>query len=128
MPDLLLDTCALIWWWSDDAALSAQARQAIGEADEVCVSAASFWEIATKTRLGKLPGMTDFATNFPHLLAANDFKVAAIDERDAWRAGTMDSAHRDPFDRMIAAQAVNRDKTVVTCDTAFAHLPCKCFW
>lgn len=126
---LLLDTHALIWWWTDDARLPARVRAAIfDEANDVFVSAASAWEIGIKHRLGKLSGVPDVVPRFDELVSADGFAQLPITQRHALQAGTWPQAHRDPFDRMLAAQAALEDFTLVTCDAALGEFPCRRFW
>ena len=126
---LLLDTHALLWWFVDDPALSVRARVAITDEDnEVFVSAATAWEIATKHRLGKLPEAAGAVKRFDGLVAADRFLHMPIDRRHGLRAGAYDVAHRDPFDRMLAAQAELERLTLVTADPAFARFPVTTLW
>ena len=126
---LLLDTHALLWWFTDDPALSARAREAISEAEnEVLVSAASAWEIATKHRLGKLPEAAGAVSRFDALVTADRFTPLAISSRHGLRAGSYDTGHRDPFDRMLAAQAELEALLLVTADPAFAAFPVRTLW
>ena len=127
---LLLDTHALIWWWTDDPQLSARARAAVlDERNEVFVSAASAWEIATKQRLGKLQGVPDLqAARLQQLLAADGFGTLAITPAHALRAGAHPALHRDPFDRMLAAQAELEGLQRVTTDPAFAQFAIAVLW
>jgi PIN domain nuclease of toxin-antitoxin system len=126
---LLLDTHALLWWWGDDAQLSAAARAAMGdERHEVLVSAASAWEISTKQRLGKLSPVPADAVAFLRLVADDGFALLPVDARHAWRAGALAHAHRDPFDRMLAAQCELESLTLVTRDPAFAALGTRTLW
>ena len=114
---LLLDAHALLWWLADDAALGADARQAIASpANDVLVSAATIWEIEIKRRLGKLqaPG------GLVEAIADADFSVMPITGPDAERAAGLPPHHRDPFDRMLIAQASRVEAVVVTRDVAFA--------
>jgi PIN domain nuclease of toxin-antitoxin system len=126
---LLLDTHALLWWWGADARLSKRAVKAISdEANTVMVSAASAWEIATKFRLGKLPGAQTAIDQFDTLLVADGFEHLPITARHALRAGGFDVTHRDPFDRMLAAQALAEGATLVTDDSAMKLFRAKCLW
>ncbi len=126
---LLLDTHALLWWWKDDKRLSRRAAAAIAdEANTVLVSAASAWEIATKHRIGKLPGAEQAIGQFNDLIVADGFIHLAITYQHALKAGGFDNAHRDPFDRMLAAQAIIEGATLVTDDAAMKQLRAKCFW
>lgn len=117
---LLLDTHALLWWLDGDRRLSRKARAAIGEADNlIFVSAASAWELATKARLGKLPGAIDVATDVAGCLASQGFDELSISVLHAQRAGSLRVDHRDPFDRMLIAQAQIEDLPIVTNETLF---------
>jgi PIN domain nuclease of toxin-antitoxin system len=103
---LLLDTHALLWWLDGDERLSKRARQAVADPQAIVfVSAASAWEIATKVRIGKLPGAIEVAERFSPILADQSFKHLPIGIEHARRAGLMPGEHRDPFDRMLIAQA-----------------------
>ena len=109
---VLLDTHAFLWWLSDSEKLSAAAHTAIAdEANDVAVSAASAWEIATKFRIGKLPGCEAVATDVAGQIRGQGFEELPINVADAERAGRLPGPHRDPFDRMLAAQALARDCT-----------------
>ena len=126
---LLLDTHALLWWWGADARLSKRATKAIAdEANTVLVSAASAWEIATKFRIGKLPGAQTAIAQFDTLLLADGFDHLAITSQHALRAGSFELRHRDPFDRMLAAQALTEGATLVTDDAAMKLFRVKCLW
>ncbi len=117
---LLLDTHALIWWLAGDTALTAPARAAIGAGrNQVFVSAASAWEIATKHRLGRLPGAALLATEMADILADQDFAELAITVRHGQIAGALAGAHRDPFDRMLIAQALAENMTLVSNEAVF---------
>ena len=126
---LLLDTHALLWWWKDDPRLSKRAVAAIAdEANTVMVSAASAWEIATKHRIGKLAGVETALRDFNELITADGFSHLAIAHSHAIKAGTFDVEHRDPFDRMLAAQAIIEGAALVTEDPAMKPFSVKCFW
>jgi len=126
---LLLDTHAWLWWITDDPSLSAAARAAIGdETNDIFVSAASAWEISTKRRLGKLEGLPQAAARFAELVAADGFQHLAVDYLHALRAGAYDVAHRDPFDRMLAAQSEIESLPLVTRDPAFAAFSIPTLW
>ena len=129
MNGLLLDTHALVWWLTDDDHLSAAARRAMGDdTREVVVSAASAWEIATKQRLGRLATVPPVAEWFGALSAANGFRHLDVPYLHALRAGGYSAAHRDPFDRMLAAQAEMEDLSLVTRDPAFGLLATSTLW
>jgi len=117
---LLLDTHTLLWWLDGDRRLSRRARTAIGDGDnQVLVSAASAWELSTKARLGKLPGALHVASDVAGCLADQGFVELPISVMHAQRAGGLAIAHRDPFDRMLIAQAQMEDLTVVTNEAQF---------
>lgn len=126
---LLLDTHTLLWWWKDDPRLSKRAAKAIAdEANIVLVSAASAWEIATKHRIGKLPGAETAVRDFNELIVLDGFGHLAVSYPHAIKAGGFDIEHRDPFDRMLAAQSIIEGATLVTDDTAMKLFRAKCFW
>ncbi|MGH7114509.1 MAG: type II toxin-antitoxin system VapC family toxin [Stellaceae bacterium] len=117
---LLLDTHALIWWLLGDSALSAAAKASITDDDnEVLVSAASAWEISTKYRIGKLPKVAFFATDIAGAVASQGFGELPVTVRDAERAGLLPGPHRDPFDRMLIAQALALNLGLVSNETTF---------
>lgn len=117
---LLIDTHALLWWLSDDASLSAVAREAMAEtANVLVVSAACAWEIATKVRLGKLPGATELASDFAGFMLREGFTTLDITAEHAIRAGLLPGPHRDPFDRMLIAQAQAEGAPVVSNEAVF---------
>jgi PIN domain nuclease of toxin-antitoxin system len=117
---LLLDTHTLLWWLDGDRRLSRRARTAIADEDNtILVSAASAWELATKARLGKLPGAIDVATDVAGCLASQGFVDLPITVHHAQRAGGLRIDHRDPFDRMLIAQAQMEDLPSVTNETLF---------
>jgi PIN domain nuclease of toxin-antitoxin system len=114
---LLLDAHAVLWWLADDDTLDAPARAAIADpANDVLVSAATVWEIAIKRAIGKL----DAPTGLLEVLDRAGFDVLPITGGDAERAGELPRHHRDPFDRMLVAQASRLDALIVSRDAAFA--------
>lgn len=126
---LLLDTHAFLWWLDGDRRLSRRARTAIGDEDNVImVSAASAWEITTKARLGKLPGALEVAGDVAGCVAGQGFSALDITILHAQRAGRMPGEHRDPFDRMLIAQAQIEDLPVVSDDAVFDGFGVTRFW
>lgn len=126
---LLLDTHALLWWWTDDPQLSPTARALIAdEGNAVLVSAASAWEIATKHRLGKLPEAGEAIPRFNELVAADGFEHLSISYLHSLKAGTYAVEHRDPFDRVLAAQADLEFAQLVTRDPAFSVFGTRVIW
>jgi PIN domain nuclease of toxin-antitoxin system len=128
-PSLLLDTHALLWWLAEPEKLSMPAQAAIGDpAARVFVSAASGWELATKVRLGKLPGAEGLLQDLPSLLQQQGFQPLAVQLYHGVRAGGYSQAHRDPFDRLLAAQAELEGLQLVSIDPALATFPCRLLW
>ena len=126
---VLLDTHALLWWVADSGRLSPRARRIVAdEANGVLVSAASAWEIATKYRLGKLPGTEAVALDVAGTIGDQGFEPLPVGVRDAERAGRLPGPHRDPFDRMLAAQALARDLGVVSVDEALDGYGVRRIW
>lgn len=126
---LLLDTHALIWWLAGDEALSVHARGAIAdETNEVAVSAASAMEIATKFRIGKLPGAALLAQDFERIIADQGFGELPISVRHARLAGAMNITHKDPFDRLLVAQAQSEDMVLVSNEALFDGFAVKRLW
>jgi PIN domain nuclease of toxin-antitoxin system len=120
---LLLDTHALLWWFTNDKQLSSHVRNAVGdECNEIFVSAASAWEISTKHRLGKLAEAATTVTRFDELVAADGFEHLPMRHYHALKAGSYAVAHADPFDRMLAAQSELERLTLVTRDPVFSDL------
>ena len=117
---VLLDTHALLWWLADSVQLSRTAYGMISdESNDISVSAASAWEIATKYRLGKLPEAEATALDLAGAIVQQGFEELVITVADAERAGHLPGPHRDPFDRMLIAQALERELMVVSIDSAF---------
>ena len=126
---LLLDTHALLWWFTDDDRLAPAARQLIADTENrVYVSAASAWEIATKQRLGKLPGVPEVVSRYSELVAADGFEHLSISHLHSLRAGSYAVAHRDPFDRMLAAQSELERLPLVTRDPVFEEFGTRILW
>ena len=120
---LLLDTHALIWWLAGDAQLSTRARRAIeDESNEIFVSAASAWEVATKHRLGKLPSAGPLAVDFAREVRAQGFAPLPISLEHGQVAGALVTDIRDPFDRMLVAQAREEKLALVSIEERFEGL------
>jgi len=126
---VLLDTHALLWATLSPASLSREAAAIIAdEANVILVSAASAWEIATKVRLGKLPGAESLEKNFLDVMEDAGYTLLPIDVESALRAGRLISEHRDPFDRMIAAQSLAEDISVLSTDSKLDMLGVRRIW
>jgi PIN domain nuclease of toxin-antitoxin system len=116
----LLDTHTLLWWLSDDPALSKSACKLIADTGNlILVSAASAWEIATKVRLGKLPAGADLVADFAGHLQQEAFEMLAISWDHAIRAGSLPGPHKDPFDRMLIAQAQAENIPILSNEALF---------
>ncbi|MGH9585377.1 MAG: type II toxin-antitoxin system VapC family toxin [Acidobacteriaceae bacterium] len=115
---ILLDTHTLLWALVEPNRLSQTASRAIkSDANNVCVSAASAWEIATKVRIGKMAGAERIEKEFLELMERSGYALLSIHTNHALRAGRLAGDHRDPFDRMIAAQAIAEDIPVISKDS-----------
>ncbi len=125
---LLLDTHALLWWATSNPGLSRKARKAIADdATDVFVSAASAWEIATKVRIGKLEWPGTAGTVNAYVLGQG-FRALPISLVHAELAGQLPIAHRDPFDRMLIAQAQTEDMWLVSNEAAFDATGVRRYW
>jgi len=117
---LLLDTHALLWFLLDDPRLSATARDAIADHPEpVLVSPASLWEIAIKISLGKYELPMPYTDFWDQQLTVNDLQLLPIILAHTARVASLPFHHRDPFDRMLIAQALEEGIRVVSSDVAF---------
>ena len=126
---LLLDSHTLLWWFANDERLSAQALVAIKNArNEIYVSPVSAWEIATKFRLGKLPTAKPLVAEMASYLAEEGFKVLEFRLASARRAGLLPGVHRDPFDRMLIAQALEEDLVLVSNEVLFDRYGVRRLW
>jgi PIN domain nuclease of toxin-antitoxin system len=122
MSVVLLDTHAWVWSLFASSDLSASARRAIEAARTVLVAPCSFHEVTQKHRLGKWPEVDGIVGRLPRLLRAQGGAVAPYTATMAMLAGGMDWPHRDPFDRMIAATAIEMAFPLVSKDAAFDDL------
>jgi PIN domain nuclease of toxin-antitoxin system len=110
---LLLDTHVLLWWRDDSPRLSARARAEIGDAtNDILVSIATFWEIVIKRGLGKLA----FPEDFEEVIREEAFGLMPISFQHLRLVETLPALHRDPFDRMLVAQALTEGSPLVTND------------
>jgi PIN domain nuclease of toxin-antitoxin system len=116
----LIDTHILLWWLFNDLKLDPNCREIIHNPDcRILVSSATAWEIATKYRIGKLPEAKQIVEEYAQILQQSKFIELAITSAHALRAGSLPILHRDPFDRMIMAQAELANLPVITYDKAF---------
>ncbi len=129
MNRYLLDTHAFLWWLFDDPKLSQPVRGLLSHRDNhIFVSSASAWEIATKHRLGKLHAASLLVKDINGYVVKAGFESLAITIAHAQHAGSWPSPHRDPFDRMLAAQAALESLVLITCDSALVDMEVPCFW
>jgi PIN domain nuclease of toxin-antitoxin system len=126
---VLLDTCAVIWATLSPASLSREAAKTVADQRNiVLVSAASAWEVATKVRLGKLPGAELLERDFIDILDEAGYELLSIEAGAALRAGRFTGDHRDPFDRIIAAQALGLDIPILSSDTQLDQFGVRRIW
>ena len=125
----LLDTHTLLWSFSGSSSLSTRARRLIEDgANEILVSAVSAWEIATKVRLGKLPTGEELSSDFSFYLTQLGVDALPISVEHALRARRLPGEQRDPFDRMLIAQAQAEDIPIVSNDRIFDEYHVQRVW
>jgi len=126
---VLLDTHTLLWWLAGDRQLSERARLTVAdEANQVFVSAVSAWEVATKYRIGKLPGAGPLAVDFAREVRQQGFSELPITITHGQVAGTLLGEHRDPFDRMLVAQTREEKMALVSNDASFDAFAVERIW
>jgi PIN domain nuclease of toxin-antitoxin system len=126
---ILLDTHAFLWWITDDERLSVPARAATSAGDnEVFVSAASSWEVATKARLGRLAIPEPWHEFVSTHLELNAFQPLAITIRHTFGLTSLPELHRDPFDRILVAQALAEEMKLVSGDRQIQAYPVSTIW
>jgi PIN domain nuclease of toxin-antitoxin system len=125
----LLDTHTLVWATTSPTLLSRRASAILADqSNGIFVSAASAWEIATKVRLGKLRGAEKLERDFLATMEGAGYTLLPIDAESALRAGRFTAVHGDPFDRMIAAQAIASDIPVLSTDTKLDAFGVRRLW
>ena len=122
MKTVLLDTHTWAWSLSGDARLSDKAVAMIEQAESVFVSPITFFEIGQKVRIGKWPEMEPFVSRLAAVLGEQGGRIATLAPEICLQAAVMDWAHRDPFDRILAATAISLDMPLISADTAFDGL------
>ena len=126
---LLLDTCTFLWIVGGSKELSSRAREAFADpANEAFLSAASAWEVAVKYRLGKLPLPAPPEEFVPAQRAAHGIETLPVDEESALHVAKLPDLHRDPFDRMLVAQAIVGGLVLLTPDDDIRKYPARTFW
>ncbi|MGB3189485.1 MAG: type II toxin-antitoxin system VapC family toxin [Limnoraphis sp.] len=127
MSSILLDTHAFIWLSEDDQNLPTSLRDRIEATDNVFVSIASFWEISIKVTIGKIVLQNDF-NDIEDRFEATRFKLLPISIKDTILLHQLPLHHKDPFDRILIAQAMNRSFPIVSRDSAFDAYPISRVW
>lgn len=126
---LLLDTHAFVWWLEGNTTIRREIRDLIdGDTSEVHVSAATAWEIATKFRLGKLPSAARAAEDCLGCIESHGFRALSVTVEHGQRAGSLPGPHRDPFDRMLVAQALVENLALVSNERAFDQFGVQRLW
>ena len=126
---LLLDTHAFLWWVDDSPRLSKRARAAIGRSDATCyLSLASCWEMAIKISLGRLQLAQRLDRFVAEHMAANGLHPLGVQLPHAARVVDLPFHHRDPFDRLLAAQAIEEGLSIVSADPVFTRYGVKRIW
>ena len=126
---LLLDTHTIVWVMNDNKRLSRAARSAISlPSNPAFVSAASIWEAATKFRLGKFPDAALLVDNPTRILASLEIEAIPVSVDHARLGDLLPHSHKDPFDRMLAAQALLEGLTLVSADTIFDDFAVSRLW
>lgn len=128
MKGILLDTHAFLWFATGDEDLSVAARDAIATTDEVFVSTASAWEVRTKYRLGKLSSAAALAHDLAAAVRRLEFTELPITFADGDLAGALAGTHRDPYDRMLIAQSLNHELSIVSNETVFDEFGVTRIW
>lgn len=126
---VLLDTHTLLWWLFGDKRLSKRVHALLRDVEtQTLISSASGWEIATKYRLGRIPEAAPFVQNAGNILQTQRMSVLPVSLTHAIAAGLLKYAHRDPFDRMLAAQSQIENIPLVTNDKVFRPLGLEMIW
>lgn len=126
---VLLDTHTLLWATLSPSDLSPKVARIIAdESNVILVSAASAWEIATKVRIGRLPGAEKLEREFLDVMEDTGYTLMAIDAAVALRAGRFPAEHRDPFDRVLAAQALADDIPILSSDARLDSFGVQRIW
>ncbi|MDA8334889.1 MAG: type II toxin-antitoxin system VapC family toxin [Peptococcaceae bacterium] len=126
---VLLDTHVFLWWITDDRRLSPKARDLIGDgSNDLFLSAASGWEIAIKAGLGKLKLPADVGTMVAEQLDVNAISALPVQMNHALHVNTLPAYHRDPFDRLLVAQALCEDLSIMTADPQICQYSVTVIW
>ncbi len=126
---VLLDTHSLLWYLNDDASLSMVAKSVINDpVNDVLVSIVSLWEIAIKTSLGKLSISQPFAEFIPKQIVENQFDILSISLEHLAQVTILPFHHRDPFDRLLIAQSLIENISIVGRDSVFKTYGASTIW
>lgn len=129
MQRFLLDTHVFLWWVNDDPKLTAAARMAISNGNNECfLSMASCWEMAIKSSLGKLRLARPVERFLSDHLRVNGFSLLNVELRHTAKVEKLPFHHRDPFDRLLIAQAITEKLTIIAADSIFSHYGVKLLW
>ncbi|MDA0245701.1 MAG: type II toxin-antitoxin system VapC family toxin [Chloroflexi bacterium] len=124
----LLDTHTFLWWATDPSRLSDQCQQVLTEANEVLLSVVTAWELQIKQQAGKLNLTLPLRQLLQEQMAQNQLRLLPIRLEHIFALEQFPLHHRDPFDRLLAAQTLVEQATLLTADTAFAVYPIRTFW
>jgi PIN domain nuclease of toxin-antitoxin system len=124
----LLDTCAFLWLALEPKRISPRAARAINAAPRRFISFATVWEITLKHSAGKLPLPESPRDWIPSRLDFFQITILSLEGEVVFLSGELPQLHRDPFDRLIAAEGIHRRLPIVTADTPFANLGARCIW
>lgn len=126
---VLVDTHAFYWWVVDSPRLSGRAREVLTEQDnDVFISAVVAWELATKSRVGRWPEAIPIVTDIASVIETNNFAPLAITVEHARAAGLLLGRHRDPFDRLLAAQSQIEGLQLISADPVFRAFGTAVLW
>ncbi len=129
MPRLLLDTHAFLWWVDDAPELTTRARRLIADVNnECCLSLVSCWEMAIKVSLGKLRLSKSVERFVTEQLTVNNFTLLNINLGQAARVEKLPFHHRDPFDRLLVAQAISEKLIIVSANKIFSRYGVRVLW
>lgn len=125
----LLDSHTLLWWILNEPLLTDEAREVISENhDSILISAASAWELAIKFRLGRLPRAADLISDFSNAVESEGFQLLPVSAEHGIRSGLLPALHKDPFDRMLIAQAQAESIPIISNDKVFEHYGVRRLW
>lgn len=113
---VVLDTCALLWLTLDPSQISLKTQKVISQADSICISSVSIWEVGVKWKARKLELGTSYGDYVNRVTACKDFEVVSVDAHQWAKSIELDWLHRDPADRLIITLALERDGALVTGD------------